>query len=74
VVSENDTYVDVMMKVRGYLRDGVQVVWLVDPFNRMATVYTAADRQHPVMLAEDDQLTGGDLIPGFDIGVKEIFG
>lgn len=74
VVSENDTYVDVMKKVRAYLRDGVQIVWLVDPFNRMVMVYAAADPQHPVMLAEDNQLTGGDLIPGFEISVKEIFG
>ena len=54
-----------------YLRAGVREVWLVDPAERAVLVVDAAgDRR----LLADDVLTSSPLLPGFAMGVAELFG
>lgn len=72
VISENDRYQDVDDKVDGYLADGVQLVWVVNPRSRTTAVYTP-DGDRFARLSENGILDGGDLLPGFSIPVKTIF-
>ncbi|MBC8100600.1 MAG: Uma2 family endonuclease [Armatimonadetes bacterium] len=70
IVSTNDNYSDLRAKVQGYLRDGVQLVWVVDPAKRQIDVYEA-DRL--TVLALGDTLDGGALLPGFAAPLADIF-
>ena len=71
VRSKNDTTKEIQDKVAAYHRAGVVVVWVPDPATRTLTVYRAA--QQPVVLKADDLLTVPDLIPGFQVAVRELF-
>ncbi len=72
IVSANDRYTEIAEKVRRYLEDGVQVIWLVDPFERIVIVYTAGSNQQ-TRLTEGDALDGGSVIPGFSMPVAALF-
>jgi Uma2 family endonuclease len=54
-----------------YLANGSRLVWLVYPNYRLIEVYRPdADI---VILGEEDTLTGGDVLPGFELPVREVF-
>ncbi len=72
VISPTDRMADVMAKVMMYLDAGVRLVWVADPRSRTATVY-AADRTGR-LLSANDQLDGGDVLPGFRVRVSDLFG
>jgi Uma2 family endonuclease len=72
VVSPGDSYSDVDEKVDGYLRDGVKMVWVVDPQRRKIKVRLAGSMQETT-LVEDDTLGGGNILPGFQMQVRDIF-
>jgi Uma2 family endonuclease len=57
-------------KAHFYLQHGSRLVWLVLPEKRLIEVYTAADE---FVLTESDTLTGGDVLPGFELAVSSIF-
>ena len=44
---------------------------MVDPKTRTVTVYHS--RTEIVVLRESDELTGGEVVPGFAVPVAEIF-
>lgn len=71
VLSPNDKPSKVNEKIEDYLRNGVQVVWLVDYEERKITVYRP-DRTHRV-LKEADELVGGEDLPGFACRVGDFF-
>ena len=72
VISKNDMYDDVSKKVTGYLEDGVRLVWVINPRGRTIHVHTAGSNQIKLLTA-DDTLTGGDVLSGFAVAVKDIF-
>jgi len=59
-------------KLDEYFRAGVLQVWYVDPKRRTVRVY--ADRNHSIVLGEDDHLEGGDVLPGFSLSIRDWFG
>jgi Uma2 family endonuclease len=71
VASPNDSANMISEKVREYLDAGVRLVWVVLPKRRMVNVYT--QDQSGRLLYEDDILDGGDVLPGFEMRVGEIF-
>jgi len=71
VRSKNDTNKKIEDKVAAYHRAGVVVVWVPDPATCTLTVYRAAEQ--PVDLKADDLLTFPDLIPGFQVAVRDLF-
>ncbi len=71
-VSPNDRSSEVQSKVFDWLDSGCVAVWVVDPKTRMVTVYRS--RQDIVALGEDETLTAEDLLPGFALAVKDVFG
>jgi Uma2 family endonuclease len=69
VVSKNDTRAYTQRKVGDYLHAGVRVVWVADPRRRTITVHRRD--VEPVVLHEQDVLTVEDVIPGFQLPVRE---
>jgi len=77
VVSPNDNLSDLDEKVNQYLLDGVRMVWVIDPQKQRVSVNTLLSQQpfskQQTLLTPTDTLTGGDLIPGFEIQIATIF-
>ena len=71
VLSPNDRTAKIEEKTARWLSLGVSVVWLVSPQNKTVEICFANGKREK--LTESDELTGGDLIPGFRILVSDIF-
>jgi Uma2 family endonuclease len=71
VVSPGDSYAEVEEKVFDWLEAGTRTVVVVNPRQRSATVYKSPS--DITALAEGDVLDGGEIVPGFDLAVREIF-
>lgn len=72
IVSPSNTLSEIHDKVLDYLDSGSRLVWVVDPVGRSVVVY--ASREDIRLLGEGDELDGGDVLPGFRIGLWELFG
>lgn len=71
VISPSERYSDVTAKIEEYLAAGTAMVVVVDPPQRLVTVYRS--RTDVAVLTEDDVLHGGDVVPGWTLPVREIF-
>lgn len=58
-------------KLGEYFDAGAKQVWLVRPETQTVTVY--GTEPDPTILGADDELTAGDLIPGFRCRVADLF-
>jgi Uma2 family endonuclease len=71
VVSPGDTAGEVQAKVEDWLRAGVRLVWVFYPDTRSVAIYGGL---HDVrVLTEQDELDGGQVLPGFRCRVRELF-
>jgi Uma2 family endonuclease len=71
VLSPNDLAYEVDAKVQDYLSAGVRLVWVVNPLARTVEVHRL--RGAGVILRENDELTGEDVLPGFSCRVGDLF-
>ncbi len=71
VISPNDRYSEIEEKVSDWLRAGTQMVVVIDPHQRTATVYRAPD--DICILTEGDMLDGGDVVPGWKMALADVF-
>ena len=71
IISKNDTYGDVDDKADEFLAAGTQMVWIVNPRRRTVAVHTpdALPQLHNI----GDLISGGAVLPGFELPVAEIF-
>jgi Uma2 family endonuclease len=69
VRTKNDTAAEVQSKVDDYLAAGVRVVWVADPQARTVTAHRAGALPH--VFHEDDTLSVEDIIPGFQLPVRD---
>ena len=72
VLSEGNTPREMARKVREYFDSGCRLVWLVDPRTRTVAVYTSLAK--PIILTEKQTLTGGDVLVGFRLPLRKLFG
>ena len=70
VISPSDTFNEVDEKVREYLAAGTRMVIVINPRNQSATVYTPTSTTR---LTIDDTLSGGDVVPGLALPLRELF-
>lgn len=71
VISPTDRYTDVEEKVADWLAAGTISVIVVDPRRRTVKVHRSlADA---VLLADDDVLEVGEVVPGWRLPVRDIF-
>lgn len=71
VISPSDLIVEVNNKISDYFEAGVELVWVVHPRNEMVEVYTAP--LHSTKLSKSETLTGGTVLPGFELKLATIF-
>ena len=71
VRSKNDTAAEVSGKVADYLQAGSKSVWVVD--DASATVAEYRPNSPPRVYRKSDTLTCNDLIPGFRLGLDDLF-
>ena len=71
VLSRSNTPQEMQRKLDEYFDVGVRLVWYVYPESRTIEAYTAPDR--PMVLGEKDVLKGGDVLPGFELSLGELF-
>ncbi|MFN7930090.1 MAG: Uma2 family endonuclease [Blastocatellia bacterium] len=71
VISPNDVYDQVVGKVAEYFAAGVKQVWLISPEYKSVTVYHSPAQS--IILFEDEELAGEDLLPGFRCAVRDLF-
>ena len=70
VISPSNRVTDMHRKIRQLLAAGTALVWIVHPETRTVEVHT---RSGAVTLEAGDALSGGDVLPGFELPVREIF-
>ena len=70
VVSPSNKVADMHRKIRQLLAAGTALVWIVHPETRTVEVHTQSGA---TTFEVDDTLSGGDVLPGFEIPVREIF-
>jgi Uma2 family endonuclease len=58
-------------KLREYFAAGTRLVWLIDPKDRTARIYTTPRRG--TKLTRDDALDGGGVLPGFHLPFRDLF-
>jgi Uma2 family endonuclease len=71
IVSPNDSYTEIDDKVGLYLKDGVGLVWVINPQNKTVSVHSPDNRS--IRLTVKDTLNGSDVLPEFSIPVENIF-
>ena len=70
VVSPGNKASDIEKKIQQLLQAGTTLIWIVYPDLRTVTIHTV---DGATTLTENDALTGGDILPGFEVRVSEIF-
>ncbi|MGI8550903.1 MAG: Uma2 family endonuclease [Dehalococcoidia bacterium] len=58
-------------KILFYLQHGVRAVWVIDPAAKVVLVLRPGF--DTITLTLDDQLEGGDVLPGFGIALRDLF-
>jgi Uma2 family endonuclease len=71
VLSPEDRVNKMAAKVDEYLAFGVKQVWVVDPDTKDVAVHRAGHAMR--LLSQDDELSGGDDLPGFSCRVSDFF-
>ena len=71
VISRSNTPEEMDRKLRDYFAAGVRLVWYVYPESREVHAFTAPDRRD--VLKDKDLLDGGDVLPGFQCVVSDLF-
>jgi Uma2 family endonuclease len=71
VVSDSNGANEIVVKVNDYFRTGSRLVWVVYPVVRQVYVYCSATDVH--ILAEQDDLDGGEVVPGFRFPLETLF-
>jgi Uma2 family endonuclease len=71
VVSPGERRGKIIQKVQEWLDFGVSIVWVVYPKKRQVHVYLL--NQEPQILTENDALSGGEILSGFETLVRAFF-
>ncbi len=72
VTSPSDRFSAVQTKIAEYFSAGTRLVWVIEPATR--TVYAYRSPHDVQALGEDDELSGGDVLPDFRGAVRRLFG
>lgn len=71
ILSPSNTKKEMQRKLDDYFQAGVKLVWYCDPEKKIVTEYTSTNEFNS--LSMDDTLTGGSVLPGFELRVREWF-
>lgn len=71
VLSLGNTLPEMSRKRREYFHAGVKLVWMIDPRQRTVAIYTSIT--HRTVIGETGKLSGGDVLPGLEIELSQLF-
>ena len=71
IVSPSNTVPEIHAKVMDYLDAGTRLVWVVEPRSRNVTTYRS--RKEIRLLAGDDEIDLGAVLPGLRVKVSDLF-
>ena len=71
ILSPSNTEREMIRKRHDYFAAGVELVWYIWPQARTVEVFAAPDSRQT--LSCDDILTGGDVLPGFQVPLRQLF-
>ena len=71
VLSPHDSASGLTQKLREYFAIGVRLVWVADPGARAVLAYRSVTDVGEIR--ETDQLSGDDVLPGFEVAVASLF-
>lgn len=72
ILSASNTRQEMKSKLEEYMAAGVKLVWMIDPKSKTVRVHRP---ETPVQkLTEQDALSGDDVLPGFRLSLKTLFG
>lgn len=71
IVSKSQSFVENALRARDLLAAGSRAAWVIDPKSRTVAVFTEPDRVR--FLQEEDELDGGEVLPGFRCRVAQLF-
>ncbi len=63
ILSPSEKRSEITGKIKEYFENGSELVWIIDPKKRTATVYHSYDSYS--ILKENESLSGENVIPGF---------
>jgi Uma2 family endonuclease len=72
VLSPDDRLGRVLRKVNDWLEAGCRAVWVIDPDSQSVSIHLRG--QEVRILGIADQLSGGEILPGFSFPIAEILG
>ena len=72
VISPGNRKAEMRQKLREYFSAGSMLVWYVYPKTKSVHVFQSVDDE-PLIISVDGSLTGGQVLPGFKLSVREIF-
>ena len=70
--SSSDSLISQQEKMREYMDNGAVLVWLIDPQNRTVEIYRAGLEVE--VLANPSELSGEEVLPGFLLDLREVWG
>jgi len=73
VVSDSNTRRELELKRKEYFAAGVELVWIIDPGPRGVAVYTSNSAAPQAILGSGDVLTGGRVLPGWELRLADLF-
>jgi Uma2 family endonuclease len=71
VESPSNTQREIARKMELYLASGTRLIWLFKPKKRVVLVYRPDVPE--AMLSESDDLDGFDVLPGFQLRIRDLF-
>jgi Uma2 family endonuclease len=72
VISRTDEFFRLDNKVEAYLEAGAHLAWVINPHRKIVFV-ESPNAIKPLVLGVEDELDGGDVVPGFKLLVKALF-
>ncbi len=71
ILSPNDVLEDIHEKIDAYLRAGVALIWVIDPYDHTVRIYRP--NEEPVLVNVRQELTAEPHLPGFRVPVARLF-
>jgi Uma2 family endonuclease len=73
VLSDGNTRAEIQQKLREYFESGTRLAWVIDPPTRTVAVYIGPTDKPENVLRENEELSGGVVLPGFTLPVLDLF-
>jgi Uma2 family endonuclease len=71
VLSKSNTPAEIELKLDHYFEAAVRLAWVIDPKRQKARVYSSRTRIQEIGI--DGELSGGKILPGFRLALRDLF-